>query len=110
MVCVVINADSLKSSDVLVDKLSVITGMKSICININKKNTNVILGDKCKTLWGEDTITDYIGDVKFKISPLSFFQVNPVQTKKLYEKAMEYAGCELTDGAPSINDSENKLR
>ena len=91
MVCVVINADSLKSSDVLVNRLKEVSGVTSICININKKNTNVILGDKCVTLWGSDTITDYIGDVKFKISPLSFFQVNPVQTKKLYDKALEYA-------------------
>ena len=98
MVCIVINADSLKASEYLVDMLKDIPEMTSICININKKNTNVILGDKCKTLWGEDTISDYIGDVKFKISPLSFFQVNPVQTKKLYEKAMEYAG---SDGSLS---------
>lgn len=95
MVCVVINADHLKNSEILVDTLIKIKGMTSICININKKNTNVILGDTCKTLWGEDTITDYIGDVKFKISPLSFFQVNPIQTKKLYEKAMEYVVCNL---------------
>ena len=91
MVCVVINADSLKNADALVDMLSKIDGIKSISININKKNTNVILGDKCVTLFGSDTITDYIGDVKFNISPLSFFQVNPVQTKKLYDKALEYA-------------------
>lgn len=91
MVCLVINADGLVKQELLIDDLCKIEGMKSICININKKNTNVILGDKCRTLWGEDTITDYIGDIKFKISPLSFFQVNPVQTKKLYEKALEYA-------------------
>ena len=91
MVCIVINADSLKNADALVDMLSKIEGIKSISININKKNTNVILGDKCVTLFGSDTITDYIGDVKFNISPLSFFQVNPVQTKKLYDKALEYA-------------------
>lgn len=91
MVCLVINADSLKNADALVDMLSKIDGIKSISININKKNTNVILGDKCVTLFGSDTITDYIGDVKFNISPLSFFQVNPVQTKKLYDKALEYA-------------------
>lgn len=91
MVCVVINADYLKQPEVLIDKLCQIEGIKSICININEKNTNVILGDKCETIWGEDTITDYIGDVKFKIGPLSFFQVNPVQTKKLYGKALEYA-------------------
>ena len=91
MVCIVINADSLKNSDKLVSMLKDMAGMTSICININKNNTNVILGNTCRTLWGEDTITDYIGDVKFKISPLSFFQVNPVQTKKLYDKALEYA-------------------
>lgn len=105
MVCVVINADSLKSSDILVNRLKEIDGMTSICININKKNTNVILGDKCVTLWGTDTITDYIGDVKFKISPLSFFQVNPVQTKKLYEKALEYAGGDDSD-SDEVSDNE----
>ena len=90
MVCVVVNSDRLKQSEMLVDMLKDMPGMKSICININKKNTNVILGDKCITLWGEDTITDYIGDIRFNIGPMSFYQVNPVQTKKLYEKAMEY--------------------
>lgn len=69
-----------------------IEGIKSIILNINKENTNVILGQECITLWGEDTIIDYIDDFKFNISPLSFFQVNPVQTEKLYSKALEYAG------------------
>lgn len=69
-----------------------IDGIKSIILNVNKENTNVILGQKCITLWGEDTITDYIDTFKFNISPLSFFQVNPVQTEKLYSKALEYAG------------------
>lgn len=68
-----------------------IDGIKSIILNVNKENTNVILGQKCITLWGEDTITDYIDTFKFNISPLSFFQVNPVQTEKLYLKALEYA-------------------
>ena len=69
-----------------------IDGIKSIVLNVNKENTNVILGQECITLWGEDTITDYIDHFKFNISPLSFFQVNPVQTEKLYSKALEYAG------------------
>lgn len=69
-----------------------IDGIKSIVLNVNKENTNVILGQECMTLWGEDTITDYIDNFKFNISPLSFFQVNPVQTEKLYSKALEYAG------------------
>ncbi|MED3622655.1 23S rRNA (uracil(1939)-C(5))-methyltransferase RlmD [Neobacillus thermocopriae] len=65
--------------------------VKSIVHNVNAKRTNVILGEKTKVLWGNDVIYDYIGDVKFAISTLSFYQVNPVQTKVLYEKALEYA-------------------
>lgn len=68
-----------------------IDGIRSIILNINKEETNVILGQKCITLWGEDTITDYIDKFKFNISPLSFFQVNPTQTEVLYSKALEYA-------------------
>lgn len=68
-----------------------IKGLKSIVQNINNRNTNVVLGDKCITLWGADTISDYIGSFKFKISPLSFFQVNPVQTEVLYNKVLQYA-------------------
>ncbi|MDO5127545.1 MAG: 23S rRNA (uracil(1939)-C(5))-methyltransferase RlmD [Eubacteriales bacterium] len=66
--------------------------LTSVSININKDKTNRILGDTCKTLWGRDTITDTIGEVKFSISPMSFYQVNPLQTKVLYDKAIEYAG------------------
>ena len=66
--------------------------LTSLSININRDKTNRILGDKCKTLWGEDYISDYIGDIKFNISPMSFYQVNPAQTKVLYDKAVEYAG------------------
>lgn len=91
MVCVVINGKSLKNSEDLVNRLKVIDGMTSIMININTKKTNVILGDECKTLWGKSFIEDYICDIKYQISPLSFFQVNPKQTEKLYSKALEYA-------------------
>ncbi|SFD22307.1 23S rRNA (uracil(1939)-C(5))-methyltransferase RlmD [Clostridium uliginosum] len=69
-----------------------IEGVKSIILNVNPNNTNVILGEKCITLYGDDTIQDYIGDFKFNISPLSFFQINPIQTEVLYNKALEYAG------------------
>lgn len=65
--------------------------LTSLSININRDKTNRILGDKCRTLWGEDYISDYIGDIKFNISPMSFYQVNPAQTKVLYDKAVEYA-------------------
>ncbi|KRF01153.1 RNA methyltransferase [Paenibacillus sp. Soil766] len=65
--------------------------VKSICHNINVRQTNVIFGDETRTLWGSEVIYDYIGDVKFAISARSFFQVNPVQTEVLYGKALEYA-------------------
>lgn len=68
-----------------------IEGIKSIVLNINPKDTNVILGEECIVLYGEDHIKDYIGNFRFNISPLSFFQVNPVQTEVLYNKALEYA-------------------
>lgn len=92
MVCIVINADTLPHAEELVAELTKLEGMTSISVNVNKKQTNVILGDTVKTLWGKSYITDYIGDVKYQISPLSFYQVNPVQTKKLYQTALEYAG------------------
>lgn len=68
-----------------------IKGIVSVIQNINSEKTNVILGAQCVTLWGKDTITDYIGEFKFEVSPLSFFQVNSIQTKVLYSKALEYA-------------------
>ena len=68
--------------------------IKTIVKNINDKNTNVILGRENIVLYGDGYITDYLGEYKFKISPMSFYQVNPVQTEKLYSKAVEYA--ELT--------------
>lgn len=68
-----------------------VNGLKSIVLNVNPDNTNVILGQECANLYGEGIIQDYIGKFKFNISPLSFFQVNPAQTEVLYSKALEYA-------------------
>ncbi|MFC3885415.1 23S rRNA (uracil(1939)-C(5))-methyltransferase RlmD [Bacillus songklensis] len=65
--------------------------VKSIVQNVNSKRTNVIMGDKTNVLWGEEYIYDLIGDIKFAISARSFYQVNPKQTKVLYDKALEYA-------------------
>ena len=92
MVVLVTNGAKLPNKDEFI-KLMVdnIPGIKSIVQNINSKPTNVILGQECITLWGEPTRSDYIGDFKFNISPLSFFQVNPIQTEVLYGKALEYA-------------------
>ena len=92
MVCLVINGDKLPKSEKLVHKLVEIPGMTSITYSVNRENTNVIMGKEIGILWGQGYITDYIGDVKYQISPLSFFQVNPVQTEKLYGLALEYAG------------------
>ena len=91
MVCMVINGKVLPHSDILVEKLKAITGMTSIVLNHNKAKGNVILGDETTVLYGEPTIRDTIGDIQFEISPLSFFQVNPVQTEVLYQKALEFA-------------------
>lgn len=92
MVCIIINGSELKGSTKLVERFKNIEGMTSISININKEKTNVIMGKTVIDLYGEGYIEDYIGDVKFRISPLSFYQVNPVQTKELYGKALEFAG------------------
>jgi len=107
MICVIINGTELvgyvpKKEPNLKDKymnveqelvkcMEDIPGITSISVNVNREKTNRILGDKCRTIWGSDTITDYIGNVKYQINPLSFYQVNPEQTEKLYGKALEYA-------------------
>ncbi len=105
MVCLVINADKLPATDKFVQILleSDITEdkgtkegnekpfIKSICININKENTNVILGEKTEVIYGTPYITDYIGNIQYHISPVSFYQVNHSQTEKLYNKVMEFA-------------------
>ncbi|WP_075809717.1 23S rRNA (uracil(1939)-C(5))-methyltransferase RlmD [Clostridium perfringens] len=92
MVVLVKNGEKLPHKEEFVDLMvKNIPGIKSVIQNINSKKTNVILGLESKTLWGEDTISDYIGDFRFNISPLSFFQVNPTQTEVLYGKALEYA-------------------
>ena len=96
MVCVIINGKKLPHSEKLVEKLCRFDGMTSISYSINTDKTNVILGKELVNLYGPGYITDYIGDVKYRISPLSFYQVNPVQTEKLYGTALEYAG--LTGG------------
>lgn len=92
MVVIVTNGKELPAKAEFVElMIENIPGLKSIIQNINSKPTNVILGNECITLWGEPTISDYIGKFKFNISPLSFFQVNPIQTEVLYGKALEYA-------------------
>lgn len=107
MVCMVINGTGLPRAEVLreklewavekwnrresADKREVEYRLVSLCLNINTERTNVILGSRIIPLYGEPYITDYIGAVKYRISPLSFYQVNPGQTRRLYEQAMLYA-------------------
>lgn len=116
MVCIVINGDQLPRGDRLIGELRKVEGMTSISVNINKETTNVILGKECHTIWGRDTISDVIhmrsvesidkgedtvppgkDGITFAISPLSFYQVNPVQTEKLYSLALDYAGLTGTE-------------
>jgi len=115
MVCLVINGRDKKRCKVgeylpvqedLLERLTQIPGMTSVSVSINTEKTNVIMGKEIHTLWGEETISDVIHvrdmsrggypltgqELCFKISPLSFYQVNPVQTEKLYSLALEYAG------------------
>ena len=91
MVCLILNGNKIPKEEQLVKSLCEIPGMTSITINVNKKHSNVILGEEIRLLWGLEYITDRIGDISYQISPLSFYQVNPMQTQKLYAKALEYA-------------------
>jgi 23S rRNA (uracil1939-C5)-methyltransferase len=92
MVVLVLNGKDLPHKQKLVDNLTTrVPGIKSIVLNVNEKNTNIILGSMNIKIYGEGHITDYIGKYRFSISPLSFFQVNPAQTEVLYNKAIEYA-------------------
>jgi len=92
MVCLVINGNGVPHGDTLAERLAEIPGMTSVTYSVNREKTNVIMGREVGLLWGQAYITDYIGDIKYQISPLSFYQVNPVQTERLYETALEYAG------------------
>ena len=98
MVIIVINGDKIPEEEKIVEKLTQeFPNIKTIVKNINKKNTNVILGEKNITLYGEGYIKDELGDLTFKISPLSFYQVNPVQAEKLYTIGVESANITKED-------------
>ncbi len=92
MLMIVTNCSQLKNKEKIVKEITELyPNMTSIIQNINLEDTNVILGEKCVTLYGEDFIVDRLGDYKFKISPLSFYQVNPAQTEVLYTLAKNFA-------------------
>jgi len=92
MVVLVLNAKTIPAEEDLARELWKIQGMTSLAINTNTQNTNVIFGSRTRTVRGTAYIEDTIGDIRFRIAARSFFQVNPVQTKKLYEAALEFAG------------------
>lgn len=98
MVILVINGDMLPyAKDIALDLQSACHSIRTVVVNSNKKNTNVILGEKNTNILGEGYIEDFLGDYCFKISPLSFFQVNPVQAEALYNIAIESAGITKQD-------------
>lgn len=103
MVVLITRTPEIPHKKELIDEITArLPEVKSIVHNVNSKRTNVILGEKTNLLWGSEVIYDYIGDVKFAISALSFYQVNPVQTKVLYDKALEYADL---NGEESVIDA-----
>ena len=98
MLVLVTNEKNIKHKDEIVSELTKeYPTIKSIIQNVNMQNTNVILGNECVILYGQEYITDILGEYKFKISPLSFYQVNPVQTEVLYNIAKEYANLQGTE-------------
>lgn len=101
MVCLVINGERIPKEAELVKRLCEIPDIKSIALNINRLNNNVILGEECKTVYGADYIYDELCGVKIRLSPLSFYQVNHAQAEKLYRKAAEYA---QLDGSQTVLD------
>lgn len=97
MVCFVVNGDYMPKSDVIVERLCKFDYISSIVLNVNTRQTNVIMGNKIVNLWGKEFIEDTIDDISFDISPLSFYQVNPIQTEILYKKALDFADVSSED-------------
>ena len=96
MVTVAANGASLPHAKELTDTL-VPLGTVSLWLNENKADTNVILSEKFHLIYGKETLTDTLFDLKFELSPASFFQVNPAQTEKLYQTAVDFAALQKTD-------------
>ena len=97
MVCLVVNGHSLPHSEELICRLQTIHGFTSLLLNVNREKTNVILGGEMKLLWGSEYIEDTIGELRYRISARSFYQVNPVQTVRLYETALSFADLKGTE-------------
>ena len=93
MAVLIINGHKLPKAERLLDMLrETVPEMISLCISVNTKRGNVILGEDYQVLWGEKRLEDTLCGNRFLLSPLSFFQINPVQTEKLYQTAFDFAG------------------
>ena len=92
MVVVVTRADIPKASRLIELLRAAVPGLCSVCLSVNSRRTNVILGTDIRVLWGKAAMEDTLCGLRFSVSPLSFFQVNPRQTERLYGLALEYAG------------------
>ena len=102
MVVLVVTRRDIPQKNLLIDTLkSAVPGLVSLCLSINARRTNVILGEEIHTLWGESVMEDTLHGLRFSVSPLSFFQVNPEQTEKLYQLALDYA--DLTGGETVVD-------
>ena len=102
MVCVIANAKELRGEKRLVSELrEALPGLKTVVLNINREKTNVIVGSVCRSLWGDGYITDELCGLRFRISPLSFYQVNRAQAERLYGIAADFA--DLKDGETLID-------
>ena len=103
MVVLVVTMRQIPAKDLLISLLQkAVPGLVSVCLSINARRTNVILGEEIHTLWGKSVMEDTLHGLKFSVSPLSFFQVNPLQTERLYQLALDYA--QLT-GSETVVDA-----
>lgn len=102
MVVLVINGKGIPNAQKLVEMLDDAIyeagfSLESVVLNVNKKKTSQIMGDECIPIAGKQTINEVVGELTFEISPMSFYQVNPIQMEKLYDKALEYAALTGTE-------------
>ena len=98
MVCIVANGEKLPREDALIRALQAeIPGLRSVILSVNRRQTNVVLGEDFRTLWGEDFIEDQLCGYRFRLSPRSFYQVNHAQAERLYEKAVELSDLHGTE-------------
>ena len=98
MICLVANAKKVPFEKKFIEMIiNDVSQVRSVWVNVNTKDTNVVMGEECRLVWGAETIEDVLCGLRFKISPLSFYQVNRKQTERLYSLAMECADLNKND-------------